>query len=332
MNNSNSNSNHKNNIDILRICAAVAIILSHTSAEFTLREYNNSLISIITSNYAFLSSGVDLFFVISGYVIMLSLNSKYQKPNSFLKGRIRRIIPIYWMLTIFTLLSNICTNFFSISNIEIAGASKVFSSLFFVTKISNNSPPIIQQGWTLEYEMLFYLLVFLTLFIRKRKIGLCLIILILIGLSFTTFYLMLEFLGGIIVYIIQKNKFSKKTGLINLSLGLFLLVPGMIGIIKLEHRLYFVIPYSFILFGVLNIKQVKSKFVVLLGQVSYPMYLFQGITIPILYQYIKLRNSFLTVELLGIYALSVGITFICSYFILYLFDKPISQRLKAIGW
>jgi peptidoglycan/LPS O-acetylase OafA/YrhL len=161
---------HKTNIDLLRICAATAIVLSHTSGEFTLRHYDNTFINFIVNNYGFLSSGVDLFFVISGYVIMLSIDSNYKNPISFLKGRVRRIVPIYWMLTLLTVFFISITNFFGLSDISQPTKSKFFSSLLFTTKISDNAPPIIQQGWTLEFEMLFYAIVFLAMFCSRKKL------------------------------------------------------------------------------------------------------------------------------------------------------------------
>jgi|688.fasta_scaffold404696_1 exopolysaccharide production protein ExoZ len=326
------NTTHKTNIDLLRIIAALAIILSHISGEFTLRNYDNGLINLIIEYYGFLSSGVDLFFVISGYVIMLSLNSKYHKPGAFLRGRIRRIIPIYWMLTLTILLLNLVTNFLSISNVQIANFERIISSFFFVTQHTGNSPPIIQQGWTLEYEMLFYLIVFLTMFIQNRKISLFCIFAVILGLGFTSFYLMLEFLGGVIVYQIHKNKLVKNFGIALLILGVLLLVPGVIGIITFEYRLYFVLPYSLILLGVLNVKQAQGSLIVFFGRLSYPMYLVQAITIPLLYQYIKVAENFSTTEIVLIYIIGVFSTLIVSILVLLFFEDPISKKIKSFGW
>jgi peptidoglycan/LPS O-acetylase OafA/YrhL len=324
--------NHKTNIDLLRILAAVAIILSHISGEFTLRNYDNNFIKLIVNNYGFLSSGVDLFFVISGYVIMLNINSKYNKPIAFLKGRIRRIVPIYWMLTLMVLLLNLFTNFLSISNIPIANFERIIASLFFVTQFTGNTSPIIQQGWTLEYEMFFYILVFLTMFIQNRNLGLVCIFAVVLGLAFSGFYLMLEFLGGIFVYQIQKKRLVKNFGTFPLVLGILLLTPGVFGIVTLDHRLYFILPYSLILLGALNIKQIKGSFIVFLGELSYPMYLVQGLTIPLLYQYIKLEETFSIAEIISIYILGISSTLMVSSIILHFFENPISKKCKSLGW
>jgi peptidoglycan/LPS O-acetylase OafA/YrhL len=323
---------HKTNIDLLRICAATAIVLSHTSGEFTLRHYDNTFINFIVNNYGFLSSGVDLFFVISGYVIMLSIDSNYKNPISFLKGRVRRIVPIYWMLTLLTVFFISITNFFGLSDISQPTKSKFFSSLLFTTKISDNAPPIIQQGWTLEFEMLFYAIVFLAMFCSRKKLKIIILVILILFLGLTDFYLILEFLGGIVVYLLYRDYKIKYLGLITFSIGFLLLLFNILKIIDFSNRLYFVFPYSFILFGLLHMRQIKGSLIIKLGQLSYPIYLCQGLVIPIVYQYIKKKTNFSLSELLGVYFLIIGLTFLISWFILKYFEIPISKKLKALGW
>ena len=326
------NTPHKSNIDVLRICAAVAIVLSHISGEFTLKTYDNLVINLILKYYSFLSSGVDLFFVISGYVIMLSLNSVKYNPITFIKGRIRRIVPTYFFITLLVVITNLLTNFWSISNILIPNFETVTTSILFITQLTGNSPAVVQQGWTLEYEMAFYLLVFLTLLIKNRNISTTCICLVIVVFSFTDAYLMLEFLAGIFAYFIQKNDYLKNFGRLLFITGIVFLIPGVVGIVELNQRLYFIFPYTLILLGVLNIKQLEGSFIVFLGKISYPMYLVQALTIPLLYQHIKSQENFSLIHLSLIYIVGVLTTFIISALVLQLYEKPISSKLKSFGW
>jgi len=50
------------------------------------------------------AAGVDIFFVISGFVMMLVINNKLTSPGIFLKNRLSRIYPNYWIYFIIVVL------------------------------------------------------------------------------------------------------------------------------------------------------------------------------------------------------------------------------------
>ncbi|AUF95914.1 peptidoglycan/LPS O-acetylase OafA/YrhL [Pseudomonas sp. BIGb0278] len=113
--------------------------------------------------------GVDIFFVISGLVIYLSTRDKDIVPSQFLLNRALRIIPAYWFYT-------------ALMALLLFGASRwmphqVFDwqhlllSLLFIPAENPGGYgmyPTLNVGWTLNFEMFFYLLFGLAFMVRRR--------------------------------------------------------------------------------------------------------------------------------------------------------------------
>jgi exopolysaccharide production protein ExoZ len=105
-------------------------------------------------------SGVDVFFVISGFVMVFITNRREQTPVDFLAARIARVVPIYWVYTAATtLLLAVAPDLFQKNELSIR---HVILSLAFVPHSvaadPGNMSPLLKLGWTLDYEMFFYAL------------------------------------------------------------------------------------------------------------------------------------------------------------------------------
>lgn len=113
--------------------------------------------------------GVDLFFVISGFVISWVAEGK-RSILEFSLNRITRIVPLYWTLT--TLLMILAFLRPELLNSTTANWSNYFKSLFFVPYYKENGVlhPMLAVGWTLNYEMLFYLCTVLGLVFTQKHL------------------------------------------------------------------------------------------------------------------------------------------------------------------
>jgi exopolysaccharide production protein ExoZ len=124
---------------------AAAIVVLHHSAE----DYPMSLISQLD----FGQSGVATFFTISGFIIWTS--SRRETVSQFVKRRLIRIIPMYWLAIAVVLALGI----HSWGKPVFAPAAIVKTLMFipyFAEPTSHMPLPILVPGWTLNLEMLFY--------------------------------------------------------------------------------------------------------------------------------------------------------------------------------
>ena len=82
----------------------------------------------------------------------------------FYKSRILRIVPVYWLITSFIIIIYLLfPNIFRTLLIDVKSS---VTSFLFISQLLNNSNPIINLGWTLELEMLFYLIFGISLYFK----------------------------------------------------------------------------------------------------------------------------------------------------------------------
>jgi exopolysaccharide production protein ExoZ len=112
-------------------------------------------------------AGVDLFFVISGFVMVFVTSTRERSPRQFLESRATRIVPIYWFYTLacFALLC-IAPGLFTANE---ASARHLILSLLFVphaiAATAGVLSPLVKLGWTLNYEVFFYVVFAASMFV-----------------------------------------------------------------------------------------------------------------------------------------------------------------------
>ncbi len=114
-----------------------------------------------------LEAGVDLFFVISGFVMVWSSWDAFGHARSvapFVWRRLLRIVPLYWLLTAATVAVAVAAPG-SVSDGVRDGWGYIAASFAFLPwrRADGFVQPVLRLGWTLEYEMLFYALLAATL-------------------------------------------------------------------------------------------------------------------------------------------------------------------------
>lgn len=125
--------------------------------------------------------GVDVFFVISGLIMVVSSRSLYGTagaPATFMARRLVRIVPIYWLYTTLALLAVFLVPS-SIETMRWDPINVVGSYLFFPTyRWDGKINPLLSLGWTLNYEMFFYFLFAGTVWLRSKFATLALLTLL----------------------------------------------------------------------------------------------------------------------------------------------------------
>ena len=191
------------NIQLLRFFAAAAVLVGHAGDLFMPGSAAWRAIPW--------SGGVDIFFVISGFVMTYLTQGRFGQtgaPGAFLLRRIIRIVPPYWL---FTSMMVVAVLLFGdhVRNTRL-DASVVGASYFFIPwpRADGQLNPLLSQGWTLNYEAFFYALFAIALFFRRGLLFLGAAFLLLaavhavvpgawFALIFWTNPIILEFLGGI---------------------------------------------------------------------------------------------------------------------------------------
>ena len=154
--------------------------------------------------------GVDLFFVISGFIMVHTTRARPVGPGAFMLNRVTRIAPIYWLITLAVFCVALAAP--GLLQATVADAEQLLESLFFIPFRKSNglTQPVLFVGWTLNFEMFFYALFALGLFFRDRLRGtlaVVLLLLLLVGLgwwlrpdnvvaAFYTRPIILEFAAG----------------------------------------------------------------------------------------------------------------------------------------
>ncbi|MGG2397855.1 acyltransferase family protein [Pseudomonas sp. SH1-B] len=113
--------------------------------------------------------GVDIFFVISGLVIYLSTHGKTITPWRFMLNRVLRIVPAYWLYSLIAALIIALAN--PVMPVQEFDLHHLLLSLFFIpaeNPAGFGLYPTLNVGWTLNYEMFFYLLFAMAFIVTER--------------------------------------------------------------------------------------------------------------------------------------------------------------------
>jgi exopolysaccharide production protein ExoZ len=119
--------------------------------------------------------GVDVFFVISGFIMVYVSGADFAKPGAawpFLRRRLIRIVPLYWALTTIMLAVGLLLP--QLLAIPVGSIQYVVSSYLFIPEWRVGAPvpeirPLLALGWTLNYEMLFYVALAGVMFLPVKR-------------------------------------------------------------------------------------------------------------------------------------------------------------------
>ena len=246
---------YRADIDGLRAIAVVGVLIYHAFP------------TLLPGGFV----GVDVFFVISGFVMVQSVAGRAVAPSRFMMNRIRRIVPMYWLGTLVVL------GFYGSGGL-------VLKSLLFVPVYNPHTQmvqPLLEPGWTLNYEMAFYCVFALTLLLPERLrlpvVASLFAVAVLAGrmisggdvLTFYTRPIMLEFVFGMAIaqYRLRLPTLAAPLGL----LAMAVLYPLEIG------RIWSLgLPGAMIVAGALQAEARLPRLAIpeFLGSASYAIYLF----------------------------------------------------------
>jgi exopolysaccharide production protein ExoZ len=166
----------------LRGLAALLVVIAH--AILALTETSTDATTQRDLAYLLGETGVRVFFVISGFIMTLTMFGQFGAKGAaagFLHRRLVRVVPLYWLATAIYATKLALTD----GGVSVADLAL---SLGFIPYVNEGGwvRPIYGLGWTLNYEMFFYALFALALLFR-RSIALTVLLLLLAALGGTGF-------------------------------------------------------------------------------------------------------------------------------------------------
>ncbi len=306
-----ANTNRLDNIQVLRAIAALMVCAFHLQYLFMdsddLKPFPNG------------EMGVQVFFIISGLIMYHTTRGDGGIPSKspwvFGLNRIIRIVPLYLLVTFIYVADDL-----SISYVN-ENITTIWKSIFFVPPMSETfgpkyGYPLLDVGWTLNYEMFFYMLFFIALFFQKWTYWVLLSLFAAFGvlipivfkggfdpsyvsyheypLTFLNLYcnpMVLLFIAGVVIGMVMDRItwgiMVRKAGFF-ISTGLFIIhVTGSLGIpVNLYSDLAFIFPWVFFtaLCDRAGCFMFSSNRWIGFGNVSYSLYLWH----PVVFAYLRL--------------------------------------------
>lgn len=346
----------KHKISVLQVYrgfAALMVVLLHLGGSV----YDKWGVPVFNNFFHAGWSGVDFFFVLSGFIITYMHWGDVEKRKnlrSYIIKRAIRIYPIYWCMTILFLVTYLLTDR---NHLLHAGFSYYLDSLLLIPQ---QQDPVIRVAWSLCFEIFFYCLFALAIF-SGRKIAQILfyawcIMILLFNFAFPQFltngifsftlhiYILLFLMGCVIGVLARKT---------NLHLSLFVFLCGVVLLISNYLLLYYDIltkqdPLTRVLFGISfssiiygSIKTERSfrykNKLIELGDASYVMYLFHLIPVALFAKfydkilYPGLAHSPFLAIATNLYAIFVVLFIIWTSILLHRhLEKPMVNRLRKI--
>jgi peptidoglycan/LPS O-acetylase OafA/YrhL len=322
-------------LDVLRGLAAVIVFLFHCEL----------ILPPSRRIFDFGVTGVDLFFMISGFVILLTLE-KTNHWKEFVVSRFAKLFPTYWACVSFTAILILFRSMYL--SIPVPGLLAGYLGNLTMFQRYAGIANLDEQYWTMEVEMLFYL-VMLLVFIKKKldrieNIGFA-------GLTFIVIYdILLEayfplnryfilidhfalFFAGILFY-----KIRSQEGNLVRYLGIAYCFAVTCILFNNGGRSMFYIPLAeytvmisiyFVLFFLITFNYlgfIVQKPLIFMGQVSYSFYLIHQyistkIVIPTLQRYLDM-NFYLAVA--SAFCISLFLAFLITSYI----EKPSMKYWK----
>jgi exopolysaccharide production protein ExoZ len=307
---SHSNSKIFYNLQCCRGIAAVMVLMAHANLMINKKMFSGAFIIGW--------SGVDFFFILSGFIIYYISSRYVGKPgalSAYLSKRLIRVYPVYWLYTLgFLTLNYLLLKFIGkgiIDWISLDFTGVLRSLLLYPTHVSKGEMPIIPVAWTLSFEIIFYIIFGVYILTIKKTFQFIIIVwMLFVALSsckiidVTLNPLLsticnaknIEFIYGcIIAELTLRNKILE-----NRSIALSIFIAGIVlltisWINEMTHFSYFPkmdslnfgIPYSLIIYGLISLETSNSnsktkRLLVYLGDASYSIYLIHYISIIIL--------------------------------------------------
>jgi exopolysaccharide production protein ExoZ len=162
-------------LQVLRAFAALIVVIGHIKHEVLMVSAKMAEVAPIWTSWKLpYNAGVDIFFVLSGFLMVYTSQKLYQQPKAwrtFLVKRFQRIVPLYWFYT--SAMIAVILMMPAAFDTAQASVGHFIQSYLFIPheRPAGGIKPLLSLGWTLNYEMFFYVIFAGLLFLSRRKLS-----------------------------------------------------------------------------------------------------------------------------------------------------------------
>ena len=312
-------------LDAFRGMAALGVVLAHFTHIYDLL-YGHTFRNV---NLVYGARGVELFFILSGFVIFFTIQN-VKSPREFLIRRFIRLYPAYWICLIITFTT---VSIFGLPKMEV-NWKEALVGLTMIQQLFG-IPPVDKSYWTLVPEFFFYLTIAAVAWagwIKKiEHLGIVWLLLSLVHtqvyhIRFVGLFLNLDytcyFYSGILFFLLKqnpKNSYLWVQQIVCIAIGVFL-KPD----IAIAERLVIAFIYlAYILFLFDKLKFLQKRPLIYLGRISFAWYLIHQ---HIGYVIINALKPYIQNHL--IFIPPILITLLIAHFITFNIEKPAMKWLK----
>ncbi len=346
-----------NNLQALRGIAALLVCAFHFRYLI-----NETWSEILFSNGQI---GVQVFFMISGFIMVHTtsrIKGNYnQQALKFFVNRLIRIVPLYYLCTFIYIADDINDGY-----LDTHGTTLLNSLLFIFSPAGLTAgkifSPSLEVGWSLNYEMMFYLIFTLSVFFGIHKMRFLyiwfiatvfVIPIVLIGkipshhtivsdypfsyLNIISNPILLHFLFGIsLAIIVPKLKFTRISCIVLLVVAFILFLIYMMGFTGLPQNVWFDLIFcGFLVFSIL-INDYHTKgfqfpaFLDKFGNMSYSFYLLHPIILGYLPLLISVATFLSDLNGISLFVFAIALTIFCSWIFYETIEVKLTRMLRRI--
>jgi peptidoglycan/LPS O-acetylase OafA/YrhL len=344
-----ASSGRLDNLQMLRALAASTVVVLHAFHETeAIGQATGRPAAVLGGHFAF---GVDVFFALSGFIMAHTAAGEFEAPGASLRFFLRRcarVVPLYWLLTTVLLVGGIAAP--ALLNAPLGDAFHVVASYLFIPdpRGAGEMRPVIALGWTLNYEMLFYVMFAIAMLLPLRlgiawlsvqmatmAVGHGFLDPVHVRAAFWTDPIILEFLFGVYVGLMLRAGWR-----IGRAAALALAVAGLSGFVGLGDRveaapafLRFGLPAAMLVAaGALGPATPRSRLTaaaVALGDASYSLYLVHPFALrPARLAWTKLVGG--QAPSVAFVPVAVAAAVVVGLLLYRLVERPLTSRAQAL--
>lgn len=299
----------------------------------------------LSFDVGFCRGGVDLFFIISGFIMQRICDDTRPSPLRFGRNRLKRVLPVYYLGTVM---------FFAVAQVIAprgiqAGPTQLLMSLMFLPQGTAPFYPLLFVGWTLNFEIYFYALCCALLALQiqgaARVAAMAALLAVPVGLHLAgllgsgpvSFYgdpIVFEFVIGMALALIY-TRLIKVPSVVAWTTALL----GTIGLIvgdrwaPFTRLFYYGLPAALIVFAALTLERravrTKSIWWLRFGAISYSLYIMHPLVLSAFY---KVAQRVVEPGSLAAYMFVAGAAFAAlafAYLVHLFFELPLAGALRG---